>query len=510
MEDELHALQAQNTWSLVPRDPSKNVVGCKWVFRIKHNPDGSINRYKARLVAKGFTQRPGLDYGATFSPVAKHTTVRTLLSLAISKDWPLRQVDFNNAFLNGMLEEEVYMTQPPGFVDSAHPDFVCRLNKAIYGLKQAPRAWFSELKTYLISNGFVMAQSDNSLFMYHGSHFSIYLLIYVDDLIITGSNIDAINKFILQLGQRFSLKDLGDLDYFLGVEAHRTTTGLFLTQQKYVLDVLERAQMMNANSVCTPLSSSHNLQQGDIPSLTDASKYRALLGSLQYLQFTRPDLAFAVNKLAQFSSNPTEHHWSSLKRVLRYLKGIADYGIFLRRDSPVSLHAFSDADWAGNRDDRSSTSGFIVFMGRNPISWSSRKQRSVARSSTEAEYRSLASATSEVCWLIQLFQELRLSLPDCPALYCDNLGATYLSANPVFHSRMKHIEVDYHFVRSKLESKLLRVSHISSQDQLADVFTKALPRKDFVTNRSKIGVCLRPTILRGRNNETSINAPAVD
>ena len=261
--------------------------------------------------------------------------------------------------------------------------------------------------------------------------------------------------------------------------------------------------MIGANSVSTPLSSSGSLSLADSPSLSDATEYRQVVGSLQYLSFTRPDIAFAVNRLSQYMHQPTTNHWSAVKRLLRYLKGSIDHGVFLHRHSPFNLHAFSDADWAGNRDDRTSTSAYIIFLGHNPISWSSKKQRSVARSSTEAEYRAVATATAELCWLQSLLKELCASPFEHPVVYCDNVGTTYLCANPVFHSRMKHIEIDFHFVRDKVQNGSLRVSHVSSADQLADVLTKPLPRQRFLLLRSKIGVSDGTTVLRGHNKNVN-------
>lgn len=251
---EYQALIKNQTWILVPSQSSYNIVGCKWVFRIKYNPDGTLKQYKARLVAKGFHQRPGIDYSETFSPVIRPTTVRLILSLAISQGWSLRQLDVNNAFLQGTLTETVYMTQPPGYVDSHNPNHVCKLTKAIYGLKQAPRAWYIELKTFLLSYGFSNSISDPSLFIYqHGSQ-CFYLLVYVDDIIITGPSPAHLNTFISTLASRFSLKDLGSLSFFLGVEVIPNAHGLFLNQTKYISDLLHRYNMDTCNPVSTPMA----------------------------------------------------------------------------------------------------------------------------------------------------------------------------------------------------------------------------------------------------------------
>ncbi|GKV20012.1 hypothetical protein SLEP1_g30193 [Rubroshorea leprosula] len=396
MSEEFSALVRQGTWELVPPSPNHHLIGCKWVFPLKRAKDGSIERYKARLVAKGFHQRPGSDYFNTFSPVIKPTTIRTVLSIAVSQQWVIRQLDINNAFLHGHLEEQLFMKQPAGFVDPRFPQHVCKLWKSIYGLKQAPRAWFNELKSFIISQGFSQSKSDSSLFILHKGSTWIYFLVYVDDIIITGSDSSAVQSLIQIMGARFSLKDLGPLNFFLGVEAIPTAAGLFLSQHRYVTDLLQQYNMHEAKPVPTPLAASTSLHLGSGSPLSDGSIYRWLLGSLQYLALTRPDLCFAVNKLSQFMHQPTDAHWQAAKRVLRYLQGTRFHGVLLQPQSALSLHAYSDADWAGDRSTCVSTTGYLVFLGSNPISWRATKQKAVARSSTEAEYRALASAASEL------------------------------------------------------------------------------------------------------------------
>ena len=456
MDSEIEALTKLGTWELVPPNPSRNLVKCKWVYRIKYNSDGSLDRYKARLVAKGFQQRPGIDYTETFSPVVRPTTIRTLLALAVTNRWHLRQLDINNAFLQGTLHEEVFMSQPPGYVDPNLPQHVCRLKKAIYGLKQAPRAWYTELTTFLLGLGFTRAVSDTSLFIL--SAHSIYLIVYVDDIIITGPNSTAITQFVTHLAHRFALKDLGSLSYFLGVEVIPTASGLFLSQRKYILDLLARFGMLEARPAPTPLVVTQSLQAAG-PALDAPTDYRAALGGLQYLTLTRPDVAFAVNRLSQYMHKPTSDHWLALKRLLRYLCGTLDKGITIFRDSPLSLHAFSDADWAGDKDDYISTMGHVVFLGRTPLTWCSKKQKSIARSSTEAEYRAVASTTAEVMGIRNLLQELGVQLTASPVIYCDNLSATHLSANPVFHSKMKHLAIAFHFIREQVQGGSISSSY---------------------------------------------------
>lgn len=292
--------------------------------------------------------------------------------------------------------------------------------------------------------------------------------------------------------ERFSIKDPVDLHYFLGIEATRTKHGLHLMQRKYIMDLLAKNNMLDTKPVSTPLPSTHKLTLHGGDKLDDVTQYRSVVGSLQYLAFTRPDISYAVNRLSQFMHQPTIDHWQAAKRVLRYLAGTITHGIFLHADSPLTLHAFSDADWAGDTDDYVSTNAYIIYLGKNLISWSSKKQKGVARSSTEAEYRSVANTASEVRWLCSLLTELGITLRAVPTIYCDNVGATYLCANPVFHSRMKHLALDYHFIRNQVQAGILRVSHVSTRDQLADTLTKPLARQQFQHATSMIGVTRVP------------------
>lgn len=305
-------------------------------------------------------------------------------------------MDINNAILQGKLEEDVYIAQPTGFFDPAKSTHVCKLCKALYSLKQAPRAWYKELRSFLLESGFTNLLSDASLFILLRPEITLYVLVYVDDIVVTGNNSAAVEKFIQRLGIRFLLKDLGSLSYFLGTEAHRTSEGLLLTQQKYITDLLARTNLLEANPVSTPMASNCHLQLTSGTPLDDGREYRTLVGSLQYLHFTRPDVAFAVNKLSKFMHCPTDEHWQAAKRVLRYLCGTRDQEIFHHSKNSPNLHAFSDSDWSENRDDYTSTGAYIVYLGSHPVVWSSKKQKIVARSSTEAEYRSVADTAAEV------------------------------------------------------------------------------------------------------------------
>ncbi|KAK2979349.1 hypothetical protein RJ640_000686 [Escallonia rubra] len=282
MQDEFDALIKNQTWTLVPSHTSQNIIACKWLFRIKRKANGTIDRCKARLIAKGFTQRPGIDFSSTFSPVVKPTTVRIVLSLAIHHGWALHQLDINNAFLQGHLEEEVFMRQPKGFEHPELPSHVCRLKKAIYGLKQAPHAWYNELKQFLVTYGFQKSHSESSLFIIHHSSVVLYLMVYVDNIILTGNNQTALSSVIAALSHRFSLKDLGHLNYFLGVEMVRRNDGVLLSQSKYIADLLKKYNMHESKGVTTPMCPTTPLNLNDGSSPTDAKEYRTAIGKLQY------------------------------------------------------------------------------------------------------------------------------------------------------------------------------------------------------------------------------------
>ncbi|KAI5337264.1 hypothetical protein L3X38_016533 [Prunus dulcis] len=436
MSAEFNALISNGTWELVPHDPTHNLIGCKWL-------------------------------------------------------------DVNNAFLHGILCDTVYMSQPPGFVDANLPSYVCKLQKAHYGLKQAPHAWYKELSSFLLSNDFRNATSDASLFIStFGSHV-IYFLVYVDDLIVIGNNSSLVMQFIATLARRFSVKDLGSLHYFLGVEVVPTTTGLFLSQHHYIRDLLLKAKMDGAKEVSTPLSPSDNLVLNDGSPPTDASQFHQIIGGLQYLNLTRPNISFV-----QFMHQTSESHRQALKRLICYLKGTLYFGLHLSRHSSHRLYAFSNANWADNRDDRKSTNAYCCVYP-SASSHTSRKQRSVARSSTETEYRAIATTTAEIAWIQSLLRKLGISLPAPPLISYDNIGATFYCANLVLHSRMKQIDINLQFVRDHVSSGLLQVSHVSTVDQLVDAFTKPLPLLRFQLLRNKIGVSNGTTVLRGRKREPS-------
>ncbi|KAJ0575195.1 putative RNA-directed DNA polymerase [Helianthus annuus] len=488
MNNEFNALQENQTWELVPRPEGVPITRCMWLFRHKFKSDGALERYKARLVVNGKSQTVGIDCHDTFSPVVKPATIRTVLSLAVSRAWPIHQLDVKNAFLHGHLEETVFMYQPPGFIDSQRPNHVCRLKKSLYGLKQAPRAWYTRFSTHLLSRGFRSSICDSSLFIYQHGTSTAYLLLYVDDIVVTASDSTLLTSIITMLSREFAMTDLGPLHHFLGITVTRDSTGLFLSQSQYARDIIHRANMTGCKPCATPCDTGSKLGANDGDLLTDGTLYRSLAGALQYLTFTRPDITYAVQQVCLFMHAPREPHFAFLKRILRYLQGTIGFGLHLSASSTSSLIAYSDADWGGCPDSRRSTSGYCIFMGDNLISWSSKRQPTISRSSAEAEYRGVANAVAETSWLRNLLLELRVPILKATIIYCDNVSAVYLSANPVQHQRTKHVEMDIHFVREKVQIGHVKVLHVPSSSQYADIFTKGLPRTLFEEFRSSLRV----------------------
>ncbi|KAM2312222.1 hypothetical protein ACFXTH_022651 [Malus domestica] len=438
-------------------------------------------------VAQGYSQIEGLDYRETFAPVAKLTTVRILLSIASIRGWHLHQLDVNNAFLYGDLDEEVYMSLPPGFGRKGETR-VCKLHKSIYGLKQASRQWFIKLSSALKTAGFHQSWSDYSLFVRNCQGSFMALLVYVDDVILAGNNLREIEETKLFLSQHFKLKDLGKLKYFLGIEVARSKQGIALCQRKYALEILEDAGFLGAKPSRLPMEPNLSLTQTDGTLLHDPSSYRRLVGRLIYLTITRPDLTYVVNMLSQFMDKPRQPHLEAVHKVLRYIKQSPGQGILLPSTGSLQLQAFCDADWARCKDTRRSITGYCIFLGQAPISWKTKKQSTISRSSAEAEYRSMATTCCEVIWLRNILKDLQVNHAQPVTMFCDNQAAMHIASNPVFHERTKHIEIDCHLVREKIQMGMVQTAYIRTSNQPADLFTKPLSSAQFEVLISKLGV----------------------
>ncbi|GJT63798.1 retrovirus-related pol polyprotein from transposon TNT 1-94 [Tanacetum coccineum] len=459
MNLEIQALEKNNTWKLVPLPAGKIPIGSKWVYRIKHKANGTIERYKARVVAKGFNQKEGIDYTETFAPVAKMVTVRTLIAMAISNGWIIEQLDVNNAFLHGDLHEDVYMKVPQGYSTSLPSNIVCKLTKSLYGLKQANRQWFEKLTTFLVSIGFKQSYVDTSLFTLDKDGKFVTLLVYVDDILLAGNDKKLIQGIKANLNEKFSIKDLGALHYYLGIEFFRNSEGLAMTQKKYATDLITHAGLLHTKPSAIPLDPILKLTMTGGTPLQDPLLYRTLVGKLIYLTITRHDLAFSAQALSQFLQIPTTLHMKALIKVLRYVKLTTSQGLFFPTNNNLHMTVFCDSDWASCPFSRRSFTGYGVFLGPSLISWQSKKQLVISRSSTEVEYRALADTTCEVTWLKCLLKEFQVFISTPIPIMCDNASSITLAFNPVHHARTKHIEIDCHFVRDKESEDVLALAH---------------------------------------------------
>ena len=486
MAEEIAALERTGTWDLVPLPSSATPITCKWVYKIKTRSDGSIERYKARLVARGFQQEYGRDYEETFAPVAHRTTVHTLVVVASVRRWTISQLDVKNAFLHGELHEEVYMHPPPGY--SVPDGHIYRLRRSLYGLKQAPRAWFERFTSVVIVAGFVASQHDPALFVHTSPRGRTLILLYVDDMLITGDDLDYIAFVKARLREQFHMSDLGSLSYFLGIEVTPSPEGYYLSQRKYIQDLLDRACLTDHRSVDTPMELHLRLRATDGVPLEDPTRYCHLVGSLIYLGITRPDISYAVHILSQFMSAPTSIHYGHLLRVLRYLRGTIDRRLFFSSSSSLQLHAYSDATWGTDPSDFKSISAYCVFLGSSLIAWKTKKQTAVSRSSAEAELRALACVTAEVTWLRWLLADFGVAFSTSTPVHSDSTGAISIAQDPVKHELTKHIGIDCFYVRSAVQDQVVSLRYVPSELQLADLLTKAHTRAQHSFLLSKLNV----------------------
>ncbi|XP_019084398.1 PREDICTED: uncharacterized protein LOC109125989 [Camelina sativa] len=415
-------------------------------------------------------------------------TIRIFLQQAASFDWEVHQMDVHNAFLHGDLADEVYMKFPPGF-RTGDTNKVSRLHKSLYGLKQAPRCWLAKLAQAMKFFGFVQEYSDYSLFVLVTNNARLHVLVYVDDLIITGSSIHVVNEFKYYLSSCFHMKNLGILRYFLGLEVARSPSGIYLCQRKYALDIIAETGLLGVKPITFPLEQNHKLAYAKGSPFPEPARYRRLVGRLIYLGNTRPELSYAIHILSQFMDSPQQAHWEVVLRVVCYLKNSPGQGILLRANAPLTLTAWCDSDHATCPFTRCSLTGYFIQLGGSPLSWKTRKQDVVSRSSIEAEYRAMADTVSEILWLRQLLPFLGITVTTPITLYSENLSAIMLAGNPVFHARTKHVGTNCHFIRDEIIRGTIATQHVSTTTQLADILTKALGQKQFEVFLDKQGVC---------------------
>ena len=503
LEEEYNSLIKNETWEFVPPPEGCNIVGSKWVMKVKRDANGHVDRHKARLVAQGYSQTHGVDYEEVFSPVAKYSSIRTLLALANKHDLEIHQMDVKTAFLNGHIEHDIYMSQPDGFVDPDHPEYVCKLRKSLYGLKQSARCWNQTLDSFLTKNGYRRSDADNCIYVKsikdsNGFISFVILAVYVDDIIPVSNDINMLNAEKELLCKNFEMTDQGEIHFVLGmtINRDRETPTLYINQHKYLESMLERFGMTNCKPIATPLEATYH-QQTDEEEAFDKNLYQQAIGCLTYISTaTRPDISAAVGVLSSYMSNPSKEHWNGVKRLLRYIKGTINYGLKFKanesdglNENGDELYGYSDANWAGDVDSRRSTSGYVFKVANCTVSWSSKKQGSVTKSTTEAEYVALSQATQEAIWMRKLLSDIGCKSEEPTTIYEDNQGAIEISKNAKFHNRTKHIDVRFHFIREKVSTNEVKVVYLSTEDMLADIMTKGLTKKRFQRLRSMLNVC---------------------
>ncbi|GJU34217.1 putative RNA-directed DNA polymerase [Tanacetum coccineum] len=487
MQEELLQFKLQKVWVLVDLPKGHRAIGTKWVYRNKKDERGIVIRNKARLVAQGHTQEEGIDYDEVFAPVARIEAIRIFLAYASYMGFTVFQMDVKSAFLYGQIEEEVYVCQPPGFEDPDHPDKVYKVVKALYGLHQAPRAWYDTLATYLLSNGFQRGQIDQTLFIKSQKGHILLVQIYVDDIIFGSTKKELCDEFEKLMKDKFQMSSMGELTFFLGLQVQQKKNGIFISQDKYVHEILRKFNYSDVKSASTPTDLEKPLVKDGDADDVDEHLYRSMIGSLMYLTASRPDIMFAVCACARFQVSPKTSHLLAVKRIFRYLKGKPSLGLWYSKDSPLELIAYTDSDYAGATLDRKSTTGGCQFLGNRLISWQCKKQTVVATSTTEAEYVAAASCCGQVLWIQNQLLDYGYNFMNT-VIYIDNTSTICIIENPVQHSKTKHIEIRHHFIRDCNTKKLIQMAKIDTQLNVADLLTKGFDAGRFQYLVSSIGM----------------------
>ena len=480
---ELAALEENNTWTPMPLPIGKRAISSKWIFKIKRDSENNIERYKARLVAKGFMQKEGIDYNETFAPVIRKQSLRILLAIAVNENLEIHHIDVITAFLNGDLHEEVYIKPPEGCEFESQQ--VLKLNKALYGLKQASREWNVKLIKFLKECGFKQLQSENCI-LYSST---LIVAVYVDDMPVLGRDRQEIEKFKSMVSKKFKVKDLGILKKIVGINIEYLRDGSMLIHQKNYIDkIVSKFNLNECRPIDIPIEPNHKLslnledENDDLRKFISVKVYQQAIGCLIYLMTcTRPDISYSVGILARFMQQPREMHWRYVLRLIKYIKTTREYVLVYQKSNHLKLVGFTDSDYAGDVEERKSTSGYVFKIGECIISWNSSRQKIVSLSSTEAEYISLVSSVKEAIWLKQLVNELEFEQPQI-TIHCDNKSAICLANNPEFHSRSKHIDVRFHFIREKVSEKTIALKFIPTDEMVADMMTKGLAKIKHLKN----------------------------
>ncbi|WVZ88337.1 hypothetical protein U9M48_034871 [Paspalum notatum var. saurae] len=494
MHEELNNFTRNEVWTLEARPKGARVIGTKWIFRNKQDDEGNIVRNKARLVAKGYSQVEGIDFGEIFALVARLEAIQFLLAYASHHDMKLYQMDVKSAFLNGYINELVYVEQPPSFEDPSNPNHVYRLPKALYGLKQAPRAWYERLRDFLIEKGFTIGRVDTTLFTKKTDNDLFVCQVYVDDIIFGLTNEKYCKEFGNIMAKEFEMSMIGELTFFLGFQMKQLKEGTFIYQEKYTRDLLKRFKIDDCKSIETTMATNAKLKADESGIKVDQTLYRSMIGSLLYLCASRPDIMFSVCLCAQFQADPKESHLTTVKRILRYLKHTPSIGLWYPKGASFELLGYSDSDFAGCRVECKSTPGGCYLLGRSLVSWSSKKQNCVSLSTAEAEYIAARSSCAQLLYMKQTLKDYGVELTRI-SLLCDNESTVKLANNPVQHSRTKHIDIRHHFIRDHVGKGDILLRNVGTKEQLADIFTKPLYESNFCRLRSELNVLDARTIM---------------
>ncbi len=483
--EELEALERHKVYDLVDRPKGRKVIKNRWVFDVK--PD---DRKKARLVAKGYSQVEGIDFDQIFSPVVRFETVRLILALSALENWYISGLDVRNAYLYGKLDEEIYMEQPEGFVVKGQERKVLRLRRALYGLKQAGLAWWRTLNESMELLGFKRLSSDAGIFLYRKKDGSfVIVIVYVDDALFCGPDKSLVAELKAKFMEKWECRDLGEVKDFLRMRILRKGSQIRIDQCAYLEKVLLRCGMQNAKSAPTPLPTGYQPVANTAPvDPALRSRFQTIIGSLLYIMLgTRPDIAYAVTKLSQFAANPSEDHLSKALYICRYLVGTKSYSLVYDRASGLGLTACTDSDWASDPATRRSQTGYFLKLANGIFSWTSRAQKTIVLSSTEAEYMALSDCSRQVVWICNLLGEIGYRLNPIP-ICGDNQGSIFILSNPVTESRSKHIDIRYHYIREVVDNKQVEIFYVDSDNNPADMFTKNLGRVKFLKFRAMLGL----------------------
>jgi len=478
IKSEIDSILQNHTWELVDLPPGSKPLGSKWIFKRKMKPDGSIDKYKARLVIKGYKQREGLDYFDTYSPVTRINSIRMILAIAALRHLEVNQMDVKTAFLNGNLDEEIYMEQPEGFRTPDSGKKVCRLVKSLYGLKQAPKKWHEKFDHAMITNGFKINECDKCVYVKETGDDYIILCLYVDDILIVGSSDKLVKSTKHMLNSRFDMKDMGLANVILGIKIIKTADGLVLSQAHYVDKILDKFNKNDSSIARTPLDNSLHLSKNRGTGVSQV-EYSRVIGCLMYLMScTRPDISYAVSKLSSYTSNPSKEHWSALTRVLRYLRHTRDYGLYYTR-YPSVLEGYTDANWISDVKDSRCTSGYVFTLAGSAVSWKSSKQTVIARSTMESEFIALDKCGEEAEWLRHFLEDIpKWDKPVPPIkIHCDSQSAIGRAQSTMYNGTSRHIRRRHNTIRQLLSTGIISIDYVKSKDNIADPLTKGLNRE---------------------------------